>query len=76
MNEQELREMARNQVETLDLLQVREDLAPEEAAEAQADLEATREYWKRLAYPWGYERPSWFAKFRRWLMDWRRYPFN
>lgn len=68
MNDDELRELARNQVETLELLQVRADLPPDEGRRAQADLEATRDYWRRLAYPERYQQPAWWVKHWRCLM--------
>lgn len=68
MNDDELREVARNQVETLDLLEVRADLPADEAEHARADLDATREYWRRLAYPEQYEQPAWWVKHWNCLM--------
>lgn len=66
MSDKDLREVARQQVEALELLEVRAEIQGEAREEAQAVLEMTREYWQRLAYPWGYEQERWYTRLLRW----------
>jgi hypothetical protein len=62
MNEQELREMARKTLASLERLEIRDGLTDAEVEQTQRDIARTFAYWHQLAYPELYQRPAWYVR--------------